>query len=360
MRMQHKWCGLFITAFAFANGCGHDDRVPAPSSAGADPGGAAGAVTAGTGGQSGAASPPSAGGAGGQDVPSDGGGAAGEDPGSGAGAAGIGGAPGASDLPACPSDSLTQPPADFGSVCDPKASWGSPQRVPIAVTALQLVGITPDELTLVVSTPSVMGTAFTVADRAAADAAFDGGLALAPLDYLALSADGLRLIALSADLGSFLEVERTRRGEAFSDPTEGAFSAINADAASSGLEFSGCAVAEDDRTLYYSVSSQRSYSIRISTRSDSGTWPVGEALPACEFRAFDGHGQRPTGISGDGLTLFYFDDARGVEKAAWRASTSEPFSWFVELGNRRAAQVNAECTRLYHTATTGASYSALE
>jgi hypothetical protein len=61
----------------------------------------------------------------------------------------------------------------------------------------------------------------------------------------------------------------------------------------------------------------------------------------------------PHGISADGLTLFFFDGARGKARAAFRLSLAADFRWYEELANMAAPQPNATCDRLYFSPTGG-------
>jgi hypothetical protein len=202
-----------------------------------------------------------------------------------------------------------------------------------------------------------MDTAFYVADRSSTAASFDPGQTLPASDYLSLSPDGLRLFALSEE-GRLLELVRTARGQAFGAAAEGAFATLDADADANDLTFFGAIAAPDDRTLVYLVSDGRSeHLLHVSTRTGTGPWPVGTVIEACELRAHDALYRRPTAISSDGLTLFYDDYVRGIARAAWRETTSDPFVWFVDLGTRTRPQPNADCGRLYFTATSGPAYA---
>ena len=86
----------------------------------------------------------------------------------------------------------------------------------------------------------------------------------------------------------------------------------------------------------------------MSERSGDESWPVGTALSSCEFRAYGALIRTPTGISSDGLTLFFEDAAAGGARAAFRETTDSAFEWFVDLGPIGRAQPNEACDRLYY------------
>jgi hypothetical protein len=223
--------------------------------------------------------------------------------------------------------------------------------------AAQLVGITPDELTIAWYGYANMDTKAFVADRASVTDGFGMGAELAAGDYVALSPDGLRIVALSSE-GLLVELVRTGRDQPFGAPAEGTFATLDADASENELTFSGAVIAPDDRTLYYLVNDgQSDQPLRVSTRADSGPWPVGTPIEACEFQTHGGLQRVPTGVSADGLTLFFDDFVRGVSRAAWRETANEPFVWFIDLGTRSHPQPNTACNRLYFAAQSGPAYA---
>jgi hypothetical protein len=96
-------------------------------------------------------------------------------------------------------------------------------------------------------------------------------------------------------------------------------------------------------------SGDEDYPLRYSERNGDEPWPVGAPLQACELKAHGSLVRNPTGVSADGLSLFFFDPALGQARAAWRPGDDVAFSWFADLGARNQAQPNAACDRLYHT-----------
>ena len=59
----------------------------------------------------------------------------------------------------------------------------------------------------------------------------------------------------------------------------------------------------------------------------------------------------PTGWSSDGLTLFYWDNATAVERAAWRERGTTTFLSTSTLGTTQEyATPSADCTQLYFSA----------
>jgi len=269
-----------------------------------------------------------------------------------AGESSRGGSGGAAPAFPCAAGGASSPPTT--AHCDPRAALTQVGAVPVkAGNNPRLIAVTPDELTIAWSTLGSFGAQFQVADRAAASAGFDDPVLIATDDaVVGLSPDGLRLITLSQDGTSYQELSRDTRGSDFSAASVTAFSLIDAAAPAFGLVYSDCVVSADDRTLIYTAQSRdgQEYPVRISVRSGSEPWPVGSAIMSCELQRHDGLVRNPTGLSTDGLTLFFFDPDRQSARAAWRASQSADFTFFADLpaGIGRAT-VNADCSKLYYS-----------
>lgn len=240
-------------------------------------------------------------------------------------------------------------PPPVPGVCEPGATWGDGE--PVAVMADPgdpLVAITPDELTVLFMHITSVGEAM-VADRADVGDDFGTPVTVGIDGVVGLSPDGLRVVVRAFD-GTLGEATRPARGEAFGEPDEGAFALINMAALESEAALSSPVIAPDDRTLYYlSVPpGGTDYALHVSTRAGSGDWPVGTPVEACELSSFEGFNPAPTGVSSDGLTLFYWDSFYGTARAAYRETAGGPFVWVDELGPRFPAQPNAACDRLYY------------
>jgi hypothetical protein len=250
------------------------------------------------------------------------------------------------------------------SECDPEGSWGAETAVPIvAEEADQLVAVTPDELSLVWIASTQTDATYQVADRGATSEDFGTPQAVSGGLPVGISSDGLTLIAVNEFGTGFLESTRTARGEAFGAFTEGTFTAFNASSATSGLVFFSAALAPDLLSLYAFGQTMfgGSYPTWVSTRANTtDPWPEPSVLDECELTSYQGRGQYPTGISQDGLTLFYFDSARRVSRAAWRETVNNDFTWFVDLDGFADAVPNAACDRLYYTSGSSIVFAAAQ
>jgi len=250
-------------------------------------------------------------------------------------------------------------------VCSPSAEWGPAETVPISDGDDTIAAITPDERTIAWFRVGGPSAELLVADRASAEMPFDAPLAVVPQGGMfgtgaALSPDGLALVVISSDARSLVALVRPSRGEAFATaapgsqaelalaPLNAAFGAMAAD-----VTVADPVLSSSGNILLYSVVAADGATMHSATRDGKGVFAAGVGLPDCELRTH-GHGKsrRPTGMSADGLTLFYFDEVRDSARQAFRASLAAPFSVFVDLGPRIGVQANAACDALYSSHST--------
>ena len=256
-----------------------------------------------------------------------------------------------------PCDSDAEPaPSDLDAVCSPQRGWPAAVAAPVTVGPnASLLGITPDELTIVWLEPESSQVVYFVADRSSVAGAFGQAQRLPGENVLAVSPDGLRLVVLSDDQGALLERTRADRGQPFGNPVEGEFVLLNSNAQASGNGFSSCVFSPDGLGLFYTIGGADERHLLRESRRSAGAWPIGVALEGCELEAHAGFGRYPTGVSSDGKTLFFYDAWRGIARGAWRETSDGPFTWFRDLGDWRAAQVNAACDGLYYSTAEGAA-----
>jgi hypothetical protein len=195
------------------------------------------------------------------------------------------------------------------------------------------------------------------ADRNAVTDAFGPSQTLAAttdyyaLDRVAVSPDGLRFVVVRSDRKGFGEFTRSARLHDFTTvPNEVSFSRIN------GLgkmlpaqELLGDPiVSADDLSFYFSrYGGDAPGTIYEATRTGPVTWPIGAAVAGKVLQVVGTSRRRPTGVSVDRRTLFYWDEASGTERAAWRPALNWQFNSTKDLGARAEAQPNATCTKLY-------------
>lgn len=278
------------------------------------------------------------------------------------------------DARAIDAEELGCPPPDAGpgptppeGLCLPATAWTEPTALPFSLGAELLVSITPDERSIAVHRVSGPSGELYVFDREDDEAdTFAEGKRIEPdvpvrTSRAALSPDGLRLVLLADDWHSFVVMERPSRTDSFvpsdeSSPARSAFAKLNAAGASldPAEAFDDPVFGADGKSFLYSVIPDEGHTLRISTKDMAGVWEVGTPLDDCELQSLgEGLSRRPTGLSADGRTLFYFDEARGIARAAFRGAASGVFTSFVDLGARISPQPSADCTRLYSSRIDG-------
>jgi hypothetical protein len=254
---------------------------------------------------------------------------------------------------------VTIPP----SVCSPAVLWGSGTSLGLAIEAGAALGaVTPDELTIAWTYSTAAGIAVAWADRASSADPFGATQTAAggyfADDRVALSPDGLRLVVVDADRQGFSELTRSTRtgaGNAFMDASSGSYVNFAAAGLTAGQSLGDPVLSASDTAFYYSVyDGVQSATIYQSLRLLPGDpWPVGAVLSDAPQLAANGSvRRRPTAISSDEQTLFFWDEAVAMERATWVDPLSGAFDTFVDLGTRSGAGPNATCTRLYYAAAT--------
>ena len=272
--------------------------------------------------------------------------------------AGDGGTP--ADTGSDGSDGSVGPPPP-GPVCSQTAMWGTGTLLAISTSFDDNLGaITPDELTIAWTIGTGSSATIAYADRAAATDPF-GALQMLSAssfaaDRVALSPDSLRLVVVNGDRQGFSELTRTTRtgvGSAFGAPAAGSYSNFDMSGVLSiGESFGDPVLGADDAAFYYSVygGAQTATIYRAARLLSGDAWPVGAPLPAStELLQMGSSRRRPTAISSDEQTLFFWDEVAAIERAAWLDTSTGVFTVFVDLGARRWAGPNAACNRLYYS-----------
>lgn len=358
MRRIGCFVGLGALSAAMACGSGSPTRPAQGASGGSTgtAGSAAGAAGTGAAGSAGASG--SAGAAGGRAGVDDAGADADADaPETSEAAADDGGAGDGSQVEASDAPAPTPP------LCNPSLAWSSGIPLAISTGADQFGAVTPDERTLVwTSTASGAATVY-YADRADATVPFANpvSLALTGVDVMsgpvAISPDGLRL-ALEASDSTFFAVTRPDRSSPFgaaTDTTE--FAAVNGEifASEAVVKLGDPVYGADGETFYYSRfpvgGAQGIATIFEASRMNADPWSDGIPVngdPVQETN--DEMRRRPSGISADARTIFYWDGATGAEMMAWRTTADGAFANAQSIGAKTGAQPNGACTALYYSA----------
>jgi hypothetical protein len=265
-------------------------------------------------------------------------------------------------------------PADRGPppapVCNPSKTWGNGVAVPVtAGTVTRFAAITPDELTIawLSAAPDAgadAGAALAVsyADRTSTTASFGAPNTLSTLEAsgfegAALQADGLGLTLSRSDGFGFVQLTRASRSVPF-DPVlyDNVFNVINLyfkDNIPPDTYMGDPTLSADGLMLAFSLfGGGRTDTIVESRRLASDPiWGGANVFANTELAASGTARRRPSGLSADRLTLFFWDEVGQTERVAWRTWPDDlSFSMFADLGQRAYAQPNAACNRLYYSA----------
>lgn len=234
---------------------------------------------------------------------------------------------------------------------------------PVAVTYPHAAGgellaaVTWDEQTMAWTTADGGTVVVHYADRAGRDDAFGSDrtlpTSLGPFvaEKVALSADGLRMIFTSADHLTITQISRPTRADAF-DPataTSAPFGRLMASEGSDPHAVADLVLSRDERTLIFTdLGITSGASIRMSTHLGDGTWDAPRTIDAASLRMVGTLRRRPSGLSADGRTLFYFDENSRGPKIAVRALGSADFTAFYDINPIGFRPMPTEtCDRLY-------------
>lgn len=330
--MRSVWLGL---ALVVACSGGENDRHPAmPAGAGSSTGGKASA-TAGskaTTTDAGAAGEPSAHGGAGDAAGAGDGGSELE----------IGGAP------------VQAPPG----VCDPAMTLGKAQAQDVGVPGATLLSMTADERSVAFTTGADDLLSLHVADRATASGDFADKLVTLPEGFdvtsgVALSSDGLELVLVMSDHSGFATLSRVSRSETFegdADPT--AFVPINQQKPMSGKSVGWPVLSSDGNTLYF-VSYFGASLVRQSERDKYGVFDGGTAIDEYTLGGEEGAYKLINGVSSDQRAIFFFDQETSHQMALFRSAPGAPFYDQLDLGERRGASPNTDCSLVYSSIGSG-------
>jgi hypothetical protein len=332
--MRSVWLGL---ALAVACGGGNDD-LPAPPETGGSSSGGTRNVT-----HAGSSSKPDAGAAG--ETTEAGGDGAGQG-GAGDGAGGI------------HYENAGAPPMFPPGACDPMMKLGSDESEDVGVAAATLLSMTPDELSVALSTGSGGSLALSVADRTSAKGEFVALGVSVPEDYeaasgVSLSSDGLTLILVRTDHSGFGQLTRSARGAMFeADADTTPFSKINSLKPMSGASVGWPVLSSDGQNLYFV--SYLSNAFVNQSRRQNGVFDFGTEIDPFTLGGKVGEYKLLSGISADERAIFFFDQTTKHAMALFRSRPGDaPFYDPLDLGDRRGVVPNEDCSRVYSSVASG-------
>jgi hypothetical protein len=217
----------------------------------------------------------------------------------------------------------------FGSISDDELSLAF--TVPDG--ALGTVYVTNRELT---SEP------FSLAEPIKGDFAFDRA---------SLSPDGLSLLVVNADRRGFSLLERVALDKPFESVTPWQYVDI-VDGLADGEQLGDPVFALGGQVLFYSqYGAGRTHTVIFANRLSTGSaFVVGGELINPELLAQGDLRRRPTAVSADYRTLFFYDEVTQVTKAGLFYGSFD-FISVSDLGDARNLQPSSDCGRLYFDAT---------
>jgi hypothetical protein len=259
---------------------------------------------------------------------------------------------------------ITTPPTSDSGPMDAPGPGGCPATYTAATTtpvvypstgAGDLLGaITWDERTMVWVNAGSSTATIHYSDRANRDAAFttddvlDASLGPFAYDKVGLSADGLTLIFVNAARTSITSVTRPARGATFSASTAST-TAFHRIVTAPGISIGDLVLSKNGDELFLADrSATKGGSILHSQLLSDGTWDDPVALPALFFEVDRAKLRRPTGISADALSLFFFDDRFEQADLAQRTAGTTTYPSFTALApNGLSAMPTDACDRVY-------------
>jgi hypothetical protein len=277
------------------------------------------------------------------------------------------------------------PPSDAAqltSSCNPTATWGTPVAVPgvPSFASQPFMTMTASGLTVawVTSNGGGMGSVF-VADRATDSDTFGAATQLAALpdpegeagagffafDRVALSGDGLTLIAVDLAGTEMVQFYRIQAGAAFTGMAlPGRYTALSV-ALNKGETLADPVLSDDGQDLIYSrYGLSNTVSMYESTSMGGGNWATGVPLSSASLSVTTGSGtigsrrRLPMGLSGDRLDLFVWNPSTSKTEEVPRVNPTGDFGSFAtSIGSWYSVQANLSCTRLYFIAPSGGGYA---
>jgi hypothetical protein len=235
--------------------------------------------------------------------------------------------------------------------CGPSPAWGQPVTVLTTSTADSTIfaGITNDELSI--AWTSVSGGVVTAwyADRASNTAAFGAPQALASsfgalaFDRVSLSGDGLRIVGVRADGTGFVAATRAARPGTFDTDDSAEFAVFAPDGSADASTYASPMLSPDDQVFAYLLTSSADDNDLMFSGGPGWSKSVSPGIP--ELARMNGQQRRPTGMTLDELSLFYWDEVTGTEKVVYFA----PTDLFADLGAWKDAVPVGQCSRIYYS-----------
>lgn len=249
------------------------------------------------------------------------------------------------------SSDVTPPPP---VLCTPGETWGSPVTVLTTGSADSTIfgAVTPDELTIAWASSSAGVVTAWYADRASTSVPFGTPQALASsfgallLDRVSLSGDGLRIVGVAGSGKGFVAAKRAARTGPFDTDDGAEFSGVGHEGSPS--TYATPLLSSDNSSFLYIVTSSTSDFV-VNQSLGGPPWLPGAPLSPTELERVGTQYRRPSGLSMDDRTLFYWDETTSSEWVAYSATAGGDFNVFDDIGALTNAVPTASCTRIYYS-----------
>ncbi len=250
-----------------------------------------------------------------------------------------------------PTDASSEPPGPEPPSCATSKAWTAGRSWVSDPTFMRFAGVASGELTVAWT---ARGGFARVADRLDPFSDFQppADLPLPPVEKgarAALDASGNLLALVDADGTDFVVFERPSAAGAWAPGSAAPFAAVTAAAVQAGAAVSEPVFGASGRTFFFLLTAAAGVPSLYESRWDPQAmqWTAGAALPNPELASDANASRRPTGASSDDRTLFFYDEAAGAQRAAWRDDPSSPFTTFADVSAAPEAAPNAGCSTLY-------------
>jgi hypothetical protein len=240
------------------------------------------------------------------------------------------------------------------TLCPAKFKQKNEAALSVSTTADERFGsITDDELSIAFSIPDGDDGRVFVADRATTSDTFAAPVEITgdfALDRATLGPDGMSLLVVNANKQGFTLLERAATNLPFEAVSPWQYDDIVDDLAEDESLGDPVFALGGQVLLYSHYGAGRTHTVIFASRLSTGSsFVVGGELSNTELLAQGDLRRRPTGISADYRTLFFYDEVSETTKAGFFYGSFD-FTSVSDLGDARDLQPSADCNRLYFDA----------
>jgi hypothetical protein len=191
-----------------------------------------------------------------------------------------------------------------------------------------------------------------VADRADSSSEFGDASPVdtaSPSARAALHPAGALLFATNASRVGLVVYTRLYKKDPWAGPATTGLSALSAQLATLGATIEEMTIGGTPGSLFLLLSTSSTRTLyEASFDASTGGWGRAVAHTEATVASSISAVKRPTGLSWDGRTLFFYDERAGVTRAAFRAGTTGTFDTVVDVGAFPGALPSQSCGVLYY------------